>query len=272
MLKVQIHKALGKHLLPPGWHWDNICLEDFDLWVALGGEGEFYAGDQIFPISRGSCFILRPGMKYGFADAFHLGKNKSSSGLYHIYIHFNLLDESGRVMKAPALNLPEACHLQHLSFIEELLTHAVDSFKSGTEEHVNDADFWLAAGLDEIIRQRSNASISGTDLHHIQIIEKVCAAIDEHPGKDFRVDDFAKANGYSQEHFCRIFKKIKGISPNQYAVQARIEFAKSLLLTSSMTISEIAAVSGYNDVYFFSRQFHGKNGLSPSQFRAFSLK
>ena len=134
---------------------------------------------------------------------------------------------------------------------------------------MRDANLWLTAALDEIIRQSSTRSMSGTDLHHSQIVDKVCSLIDETPGKDFRVDDLAKANGYSLEHFCRIFKKTKGVSPNQYIVQSRLEFAKSLLLTSSMTISEIAAVSGYNDVYFFSRQFSEKNGLPPSKFRAF---
>ena len=272
MLKVRINKALGKHLLPPDWHWDNICLDDFDLWVALGGEGEFCAGKQAFPISRGSCFILRPGMRYTFKGASHLGKKKSSSGLYHIYVHFNLLDDSGKIIKVPPADLPEACHLRHLSFIEELLTRSLDSFKSSPEGDTADSNLWLTAALDEIIRQNSNISISGTDLRHMQIVEKVCASIDENPGKDFRVDNFAKTNAYSLEHFCRIFKKIKGISPNQYILQARIEFAQSLLLTSSMTISEIATVSGYNDVYFFSRQFHSKNGISPSRFRAASLK
>lgn len=269
MLNVQINKSLGKHLLPPGWHWDNLCINDFDLWLALGGEGEFYIKDQSVPISRGSCFIMRPGKIYSLLDAFHLGKKKATSGLYHIYVHFNLFDKSGNITKEAPPDLPEVCHLQQLSFIEGLLTRAVDNFKIRTEKNMRDADFWLTAALDEIIRQSSTTSMSGTDLLHAQIVDKVCALIDEAPGKDFRVDDLARTNGYSLEHFCRIFKKTKGISPNQYIVQSRLEFAKSLLLTSSMTVSEIAAVSGYNDVYFFSRQFSEKNGLPPSKFRTF---
>ena len=97
------------------------------------------------------------------------------------------------VIKTEKISLPEVCHLQHLSFIEELLMRALDTFKSINGKCIDMANIWLTSVLDEILRQNNNNSTSGTDLHHLEITEKVRSLIDECPGKDFHVNDFAKS-------------------------------------------------------------------------------
>ncbi len=53
----------------------------------------------------------------------------------------------------------------------------------------------------------------------------------------------------------------------EFVVQARINRGRILLTESSLTVSEIAAALGYDDIYFFSRQFKAKTGVSPTAFR-----
>jgi AraC-like DNA-binding protein len=40
-----------------------------------------------------------------------------------------------------------------------------------------------------------------------------------------------------------------------------------LLLTTDLGVAEIAAEVGYDDAFYFSRQFRAVNGVSPRQFR-----
>jgi len=42
------------------------------------------------------------------------------------------------------------------------------------------------------------------------------------------------------------------------------------LRTSSLSIKEIACLSGIGDQYYFSRVFSARNGLSPSKYRQLS--
>ena len=68
----------------------------------------------------------------------------------------------------------------------------------------------------------------------------------------------------SPEHFYRIFKKITGLSPNQYVIRSRIEFAKSLLLNSSndhLRNRHLVRVQGR--IFFQPAEFCEKNGLPP---------
>jgi len=65
----------------------------------------------------------------------------------------------------------------------------------------------------------------------------------------------------------RRFRKEMRISLHQYAMQARISRAGTLLTQSNPTIQSVADELGYSDVYFFSRQFRELTGLPPKRFR-----
>lgn len=56
-----------------------------------------------------------------------------------------------------------------------------------------------------------------------------------------------------------------GRSPQQYLIDVRLEHAASLLAGGS-DVGEAAVASGYPDVYHFSKMFHKRFGLSPSEY------
>jgi AraC-like DNA-binding protein len=50
-------------------------------------------------------------------------------------------------------------------------------------------------------------------------------------------------------------------------IRNRVEAAKSLLRDSDHPVKRIADILGYEDQFFFSRQFHKEVGFSPADFR-----
>jgi YesN/AraC family two-component response regulator len=54
--------------------------------------------------------------------------------------------------------------------------------------------------------------------------------------------------------------------PKRYIIQMKINHAAELLRFGEYKISDVALMSGYSDVYFFSRQFKKYMGISPSDF------
>ncbi|GEM75279.1 DNA-3-methyladenine glycosylase 2 family protein [Vibrio sagamiensis] len=71
--------------------------------------------------------------------------------------------------------------------------------------------------------------------------------------------------GISDRYLRKLFNKYLGISPKQYAQYQQLLFAKHLLHTSSMSITEIGFASGFNSIRRFNDSFRKKLNLTPSQ-------
>ena len=73
--------------------------------------------------------------------------------------------------------------------------------------------------------------------------------------------------GVSQYTLSRLFKQKVGIGFAEYIVSKRIEYAKDLMISTSLSISDIAIQSGFSGIKYFSRAFKLYVGVSPSDFR-----
>ena len=58
------------------------------------------------------------------------------------------------------------------------------------------------------------------------------------------------------------------MSPNRLVTDMRIGYAKELLVTSRYSVGEIATLSGFENVYYFSSVFKKKTGFSPTGYLA----
>ena len=58
-----------------------------------------------------------------------------------------------------------------------------------------------------------------------------------------------------------------GISPGRFLSALRLQEAKRLLLTTSMTVADISHLVGYNSIGTFSSRFRGSVGVSPTEYR-----
>ena len=69
-----------------------------------------------------------------------------------------------------------------------------------------------------------------------------------------------------ESYFQKLFKEIHGISPKRYIIQLKINHACDLLRSGRYTVTMVAELSGFSDIYFFSRQFKVYMGVTPMQF------
>ena len=73
--------------------------------------------------------------------------------------------------------------------------------------------------------------------------------------------------GISTYSLSRLFKSRIGIGFAEYVNTKKLEYAKNLLLTTSLPIRQIALESGYASESYFSRVFKATYGVSPSAFK-----
>ena len=84
--------------------------------------------------------------------------------------------------------------------------------------------------------------------------------------KKITTEGLASCCAISYPYIKKLFVKKFGVPPIKYSIQLKINYACDLLKSELYTISQIAEICGYNDIYFFSRQFKEYMGLSPTDF------
>ncbi len=92
--------------------------------------------------------------------------------------------------------------------------------------------------------------------------------IDSAPEQELHLAGLAATVNLSVPAFAARFRRYFGSSPIRCLIDARIELARHLLRGSSLSIKEIGARCGYLDPLQFSRMFHRRTGVSPSDYRS----
>ncbi|MFY0644356.1 MAG: helix-turn-helix transcriptional regulator [Bacteroidia bacterium] len=78
---------------------------------------------------------------------------------------------------------------------------------------------------------------------------------------------FAEKANLSQHYFSDLIKKETGQTPKDHINNSVIDQAKTLLLGTQDSISEIAYDLGFNYPHYFTRLFKSKTGMSPVKYR-----
>ena len=81
------------------------------------------------------------------------------------------------------------------------------------------------------------------------------------------IQEHAKEMGISEYYFQHLYTNFFGISFQQDLIQMRIDYAKYLLETTSLSMKQIAETSGYSSQVHFFRQFKQQTGITPAKYR-----
>jgi AraC-like DNA-binding protein len=81
------------------------------------------------------------------------------------------------------------------------------------------------------------------------------------------LEDLAGIVHLHPNYFSELFKTVVGVSPLRYLAQYRLDRARELLLSTHLTMREIAAAVGFGDAFYFSRAFRRAEGVSPTAYR-----
>ncbi len=91
--------------------------------------------------------------------------------------------------------------------------------------------------------------------------------IDRHFREPITVEEVAEKLFLSQNYLSKLFKEQIGISPRQYLTQLRLSMAYSDLLSTSLTIQEVAERNGFRDVNYFIQTFKRTYHVTPKQYQ-----
>ena len=91
--------------------------------------------------------------------------------------------------------------------------------------------------------------------------------IDRNYFENIMVEDIASSVGISRKTLSTVFSSLTGFSPKDYLIYYRISKAVDLLKDRNLSVEMIAASIGYNDQFYFCKQFKQNVGMTPSACR-----
>ena len=96
----------------------------------------------------------------------------------------------------------------------------------------------------------------------------VCEFIAKHYADAIGETAMAKMCGMSPFRFSRAFRVAYGVTFRDYLSEHRLSHAKRLLGNPQISVTDVAAMTGFDDPSYFARLFRKRTGTSPTGFRA----
>lgn len=241
----------------PGWEWASRPLHDHLLWYVMDGAGVMRLRNSTWTLQTGSCFVFAPGAQpHGTQDP--------ARRLVVFGMHFDVIDAEGQQLDRTEALLPACGHIiRDTAFFATLASRCDTAWRHGDALGTLQSRIFLQAMLLHVWEEQLHAPSSAVD----RALDEVMRAVQRDPGKRWTVDALAGRVHLSRAQLTRRFRAIAGCSPAHFVISVRIERARHLIQETTMTLSQIASALGYDDVYFFSRQYKQYTGYAPSSLR-----
>ncbi|HHH75509.1 MAG TPA: AraC family transcriptional regulator [Phycisphaerae bacterium] len=98
-------------------------------------------------------------------------------------------------------------------------------------------------------------------------VQAVQSYIQKHISENITLAALARQAHMSKFHFLRCFKKLSGRTPMEQLRISRVEYAKSLILTTDLPLKDIASRAGMGNQYHLSRLFRRYLNVTPGEVR-----
>jgi AraC-like DNA-binding protein len=99
----------------------------------------------------------------------------------------------------------------------------------------------------------------------MQQVERIRAFVRDNPGMPLHLSDIARYMGYTPYYLSRQFRRLTGEGLHDFLMRTRLEYARELLLHTTLGLHEVAQQAGFADADALARHFRRRIGISPRE-------
>lgn len=223
--------------------------------ICAKGRGWFESGSGRVSVSAGQFLVIPPRIlhSYGADDA-------DPWTLWWFHVDGSLVDEWCTIANLGPHPVARdlADPTEAIGLVQQMLTRM--QFDTTTSSILAAAGVaWHLMTL-LLVRQ-----IRVTSTH--DVIESTALYLQEHYSEHIPVPELASRAQLSISHFSARFRQQIGQSVRTYVTDLRMSRARELLDTTTMAVASIAEAVGYEDSFYFTRQFKRIHGQTPTAYR-----
>ena len=234
---VPIHRDRPTH----GLVFVNACTSRFSF---DGRELVCHSGEVLY-LPKGSNYTVHT-------------ENDSSDCLGEVFaINFLTLEEK-------AENRPAVLKLKNPERLRGLFARTVKSWNQKSVGYYEEC----MSLLYEIVRQLrvEQAAYAPLEKTRMTLAPALSYIHGHYTSEVIGAGELAALCGVSEPYLRRLFHAVFGVSPIAYVNGLRIRYAKELLSAREYSVTEVASLSGFRDVSYFSREFKKATGVSPVKY------
>lgn len=244
-----------------GGDWHSILhTHPFsELFYVISGSGSFVVEDQVFTVKENDLVIVNPNVE-------HTEKSFHASPLEYIALGIDGLtfgmQKEGTQKNYSLHNYTKST--QNILFYLNIMLKEIEEKNTDYEIVCQNL---LEVLLICIVRDQK-LSLSAT---HTKKMHKECGLIkryiDANYFENITLDILAELSHLNKFYLVHSFTKFTGLSPINYLIEVRIQEAKSLLVSTNLSIAQISSSVGFSSQAYFSQSFKKATGKTPNEFR-----
>lgn len=253
----------GKEHCPPG-HICSMPRDEFIIHFVLDGTGFYSAGGQTWSLTPGQMFVIYPNEPVTYGADETNPWTYAWIGFRGIRAH-SMVKECGFSKNQLVLPAPDQKII--LKHIDYMLNHKQLS-KANDLRRQAYLILLLAelAGFHEkqSAQNKKNAKYAYSTSVYVELAIEY---IKDMYQKGIGISDIADNIGISRAYLNSSFQKELGMSAQTFLIDYKMHKAASLLVSTNLSVKEIANNVGYEDQLVFSKAFKKKFGMSPKNYK-----
>ena len=223
---IQIKSNKGKTV-----HWDKrVCC---GICCVLSGHMLFRFENETVECKKNDAVFIPEGIEYTI---------EYPQDTHFVLFNFKVLEPFSEIKKIENVNL-----YNHYKTVKNYFTMARD-----TKIHYVFSELYAVLARFSDYKNKHNPMVDAAGK----------SIIENYNNSDFTCKDIAKDLGITDTYLRLIFKKEHGIPPGQYLLKTRMDEATYLLM-DNMSVTKVAEMVGYKDVFQFSKAYKKYFGYSP---------
>jgi len=254
-------ESVGHYCCDKSFYEDSYYKRNYYLIYVVSGKGYVHSQNEKFLVTPGKLIYLNLHQPYKY----YSHKKDPWQFLWILFggkdaeWYYNLITNRTRLI----------FNLDRNSKIPDYFKDAFDLFEQKVpflEFRVSNLINTLLTELYIEVMTKSNTNYE-QDSEFPDPVKKVMDYIEQNYFRKITLDELASLTYLNPYYLLKLFKRYTGYTPNEYINKFRIDYSKKLLISSELTIEQIALFLGFNTHSYFSRVFKSKNGLTPELFR-----
>jgi AraC-like DNA-binding protein/mannose-6-phosphate isomerase-like protein (cupin superfamily) len=241
-------------------HWHDY----YELGYVLGGEAVHAVNGVRVRVSPGSAFLLSPADFHSFEP---LGDR--SLRMLNAVVHPELVERTlESVHPDGELGLPWS--LSSLPGME----HDVHRVTEEVSERGRGWDTVVESAIRSMIVELARSSVGtptavadGGDPGPPAHVRRALRHVERHFREPLTLAQVAAVAHLSPHWFSEQFRRATGNSFQSYLKRRRLQFARALLESTELGVTEVGHAAGFSDPSYFARAYRSHYGRSPSESR-----
>lgn len=239
--------------------------EDFvEVILICSGSSEYLIHDKKQYIQPGDLIVYNSGVVHD-----EISGPNAEIGSYCVAIgglHMPGLRENALIPDDAGYIFPTGDNFDAMRTICEMMFHSLSSGEARAEAFCHSMMHALLVKVFAVVEGREPTEESEVEEPHILGL-RIKNYIDQHYMEPLTLQSMGEALHISPYYLSHVFKQMSGYSPVQYLLRRRIGEAQTLLITTDLSITEIAGMVGYDTQSYFNLQFTKNVGMPPKKFR-----